>query len=132
MPVGSRGLEPSSRLIDLDKKLVRIRGYMAHQELPTPGVFILAPLPVELGDADDSLSDDLPPAVVFVHFDGPAQSKAAGLLQITGTLSVGPRDEADGHVSQVRAYLDASQLAAAVVPFSPTTEAPQQAPGQSP
>jgi hypothetical protein len=132
MPVGSRGLEPSSRLIDLDEKLIRIRGYMAHQELPTPGVFILSPLPVELGDADESLSDDLPPAVVFVHFDGPAHPYVAGLLQLTGTLHVGPHDEADGHVSQVRAHLDASQLAAAVAPLSPTTGAPQQAPGRSP
>ena len=132
MPIGAGGLESSARLIDLDGKLVRIRGFMAHQDVPTPGFLILSPLPVALGDADESLSDDLPPAVVFVHFDGPAQPYVPGLLQITGMLSVGAHDERDGHVSQVRLRLDAAQFAAAIVPLSPNAEVSPQAPGRSP
>lgn len=132
MPVGPQGLQPSPRLTALNGQTVRIRGYMVHQDAPSPGLFILSPLPVALGDADESLSDDLPPAVVFVHFDGPAQPYVAGLLQVTGMLSVGAHDERDGHVSQVRLRLDAAQFAAAIVPLSPNAEVSPQAPGRSP
>jgi hypothetical protein len=111
MPVGPRGLEPSAQLLALDGRTVRIRGYVVRQAERIPGLLILSPLPVELGDADESLSDDLPPAVVFVHFD-PSAHDVAGLVQVTGTLDLGPRDEADGHVSQVRLQLTAVQAAA--------------------
>ncbi|MGH9884568.1 MAG: hypothetical protein ACREBE_03515, partial [bacterium] len=60
MPVGPRGLEPSAKLLELDGKHVRMRGYMVRAETPTPGVFILSPFPVALGDEDESLADDLP------------------------------------------------------------------------
>jgi len=112
MPVGPRGLEPSARLLSLDGKTVRIRGYVVRQAEPTPGLVILSPLRVELGDADESLSDDLPPNAVFVHLDERKPADIEGLVQVTGTLSVGPRDEADGHVSQVRLSLDPAQTAA--------------------
>jgi hypothetical protein len=111
MPVGPRGLEPSPRLLALDGKTVRIRGYVVRRVEPTPETLILSPLPVQLGDADESLSDDLPPAVVYVHFDATAPA-VNGLVRVTGTLELGPRDEADGHVSQVRLRANPGQAAA--------------------
>ncbi|MGZ3238104.1 MAG: hypothetical protein ACXU8A_12085, partial [Burkholderiaceae bacterium] len=88
MPIGPRGLEPSAKLIDLSDKRVRLIGYMVRQETPTAGFFILAPLPIALGDEDESLSDDLPASTVFVHVDPPAQIVPyhAGLMHLTGTL----------------------------------------------
>ncbi len=111
MPVGSRGLEPSAQLAALDGRTVRMRGYVVRQAVPTPGVLILSPLPIELGDADESLSDDLPPAVVFVHYEA-ASLDISGVVQVTGTLELGSHEEADGHVSQVRLQLSSAQAAA--------------------
>ena len=107
-PVGRKGLEVSDKLLGLNGKHVRILGYMAKAESPTPGVFVLSPLPVELGDEDESLSDDLPPSAVFVHMDAEnlVVPNIPGLIKLTGTLSVGNQDEADGHVSIVRLHLD--------------------------
>lgn len=107
LPIGPRGLTPTAKLLSLNGKRVRIVGYMARQEVPVPGLFILSPLPVLMGDADDSLADDLPASAVFVHVDGGvALPHVDGLLRLTGTLSVGALDEADGHVSAVRLQLD--------------------------
>jgi hypothetical protein len=109
LPVGPRGLEPTEKLISLAGKGVRIVGFMAHHETPMADTFILSPVPVTLGDEDESLADDLPVSVIFVHS---AQSEGRtfpfypGLLRLTGTLSVGAQEEADGHVSTVRLQLD--------------------------
>jgi hypothetical protein len=112
LPIGPKGLEPTQKLLDLNGKAVRIRGYMAQQEVPTPGFFILSPLPVQMGDEDEKLVDDLPPAVVFVHLAGqPERSLPAvpGIVQATGVLSLGAQDEPDGHVSHVRLTVDATR-----------------------
>ena len=83
---------------------------MARQSTPVPGLLVLSPLPVELGDEDESLSDDLPVTATFVHLAaGQAQVAVPylpGLLQFTGILQVGPSGEADGHVSSFRLLLD--------------------------
>ena len=124
MPIGARGLEASAKLVALAGQRVRILGYMARQALPGAGTFILAPLPVALGDEDESLSDDLPASSVFVHFNpGVDVAHFSGLLRLTGTLSLGPFDEADGHVSTVRLELDPG-VAQALAPSStgPTIE----------
>ena len=122
MPIGPRGLDPSEKLMALAGKRVRLIGYMARQETPTAGFFILAPLPVALGDQDEALSDDLPASTVFVHVAQPAQALPtdavphyAGLLRLTGILSLGPLEEADGHVSTVRLQLD-PELVQAMTP----------------
>lgn len=109
LPIGSRGLEPTEKLKSLAGKRIRMVGYMARQEVPTSGFFVLSPLPVTLGDEDESLADDLPVSVVFVHVKPPGDRPLAfspGLLRITGTLSLGAFEEADGHVSSVRLQLD--------------------------
>ncbi|HEX5357438.1 MAG TPA: hypothetical protein VFW93_14590 [Aquabacterium sp.] len=109
-PVGPKGLEPSARLLSLHGRKVRMVGYMATQEESKAGMLILAPMPVNLGDEDESLSDDLPGNAVFVHLARPYAERLVpnlqGLLQVTGTLSVGAFEEADGHVSSVRLELD--------------------------
>lgn len=110
LPVGPKGLEPSTKLLSLDGKGVRLVGYMASVELPVAGRLILAPLPVTLGDEDESLSDDLPVTAVFVHLS-PAYAERIvpnlrGLVQLVGALQLGPLDEPDGHVSSVRLMLD--------------------------
>jgi hypothetical protein len=109
LPIGPRGLEPTQKLLQLNGQRVRITGYMARQENPTAGLFILTPLPVAMGDEDDSLADDLPAAVVFVHIEPQADRivpYVSGLLKLSGTLQLGSQDEADGHVSTVRLILD--------------------------
>ena len=127
-PVGPRGLEPSARLLALDGLSVRLVGYMASAESPIPGRLILSPLPIALGDEDEPLADDLPAQAVFVHLSGPAATQTLpnyrGLLQLQGRLSVGARDEPDGHLSSVRLLLDerASQLL--LPPPSSTSRSP--------
>lgn len=122
-PVGPRGLRASGQLLALDGKPVRIVGYMAAAGLPTAGRLVLTPLPVELGDEDEHLADDLPPNVVFVHLSGPAAEQVLpnyhGLLHLTGRLAVGPVEEPDGHVSTVRLLLDPG-ASAALLPRLPT------------
>ena len=107
LPVGPRGLEPSQKLLQLDGRAVRIVGYMVDQEQMRS--FILAPLPLKLGDEDETLADDLPPGVVFVHRatgDNRGYKHIPGLLELTGVLSVGGFAEADDRVSTVRLMLD--------------------------
>jgi hypothetical protein len=106
LPVGPRGLQPSQKMLGLDGQRVRMVGYMVEQE--TPRSLILAPLPLKLGDEDESLADDLPPSVVFIHFplgENADLHHVPGLLELVGTLSIGGFPEADGRVSAVRLTL---------------------------
>ena len=109
-PVGPAGLTLTDKVKALAGQRVRIVGHMATAEEPTPGLLILSPLPVSLGDEDEKLVDDLPPSAVFVHLSAAHQHVAlpnlGGLLQLTGTLELGPQEEADGHVSHFRLRLD--------------------------
>ena len=119
LPIGPRGLEPAEKLTSLAGKRVRLIGYMARQETPTPGFFVLSPLPVSLGDEDESLADDLPASVIYVHFTAPENRPLpyySGLLRVTGTLSLGAFEESDGHVSSVRLQLDPEQTQAMAAP----------------
>ncbi len=95
LPVGPKGLEPTDKLAGLDGKRVRIVGYMVQQEPPLAGSFILSPLPVVAGDADDSFADDIPASAIFVVLPKSADTVVpplAGLIQLTGTLRVGARE----------------------------------------
>lgn len=108
-PIGPRGLEPSDKLIGLNDKRVRMLGYMAREESPTSGMFILSPLPVTMGDEDESFADDLPANAVFVHMASASQEAVPyqpGLINLTGLLQFGAQQEADGRVSTVRLLLD--------------------------
>ena len=108
MPVGPRGLTPSSKLLSLNNKLVRIVGYMAKQETPTPGLFIVTPLAVNMGDEDDKFADDMPANSIFVHVDNNEAlvHYVPGLISLIGVLSVGNVNEVDGRISYVQIKLD--------------------------
>lgn len=102
LPIGPKGLVPSPRLLQLNGRRVRMLGYRVQvaPEQALPHLLLLSPLPAQVGDEDDSLADDLPPQVVFVH--GANLPNTPGLLQVQGRLELGAKDEADGHVSAVR------------------------------
>ena len=110
LPVGPRGLVPSERLLGLAGQRVRVIGYMARQEQPSAGILIVTPLPVVLGDEDESFSDDLPASTLYVHLSGADRDRGVprmpGLLSFTGLLRVGATSEADGRMSFVRLELD--------------------------
>jgi hypothetical protein len=111
LPIGSRGLEITQRLTALDGKKVRIKGYMVQQESAKPGYFMLTPFPAKTSEDDDSMADDLPPSTVFVHvhsYAGKLIAHRPGLLEFTGHLSVGPKEESDTRVSSVRLMLDSA------------------------
>jgi hypothetical protein len=107
-PAGPRGLTMTPKLKALDGRRVRIAGYMARQEEPLRGVFILAPLPVSIAEVADGPADDLPAAHVFVR--APSSDMVApyrpGLITLVGTLSVGRAVEVGGRVSWTRLILD--------------------------
>ena len=112
MPIGPRGLQPSDKLLAQDGKHVRMVGYMVRQDGDTavPGVFVLAPLPVTLGDEDESFADDLPASVVYVHMPAATQPVdvpfVPGLMAVEGRLELGARPETDGRISYVRLALN--------------------------
>lgn len=108
-PVGERGLEFSDTLLQMNGRRVRILGYMVKQTRPSPGIAILAPFNFTTNEAEYSLADDIPPAVVFVEvpeYADIAVPHTRGPLLLTGTLEVGRREERDGRVSLVRLRLD--------------------------
>lgn len=96
MPVGPRGLEVGDALLALQGKRVRIVGFMVQQATPVPGRFLLSPLPAAIGDDDEGLADDVPPALLEVALATPEATVVhmTGLLQISGTLELGPHASA--------------------------------------
>jgi hypothetical protein len=132
LPIGPRGLEPSAKLLALDGSSVRMLGYMARQdgETAVPGLFIVAPVPVTLGDEDESFADDLPASVLYVHLNAAEHQgyvqHMAGLLAVRGRLELGAQAEVDGRISFVRLLLDGEPvrvdaLPVAAAPASPST-----------
>ena len=108
-PVGPYGLQLTETLRQLDGKKVRILGYMARQELPVPGMFLFNAIPVRLNEEHYGLADDLPAATLFVSVPKDRDQVVrhrTELMLLTGTLSVGNREEADGRISTVRMALD--------------------------
>lgn len=109
MPIGPLGLEPTEKLLSLNGQRIRLVGYVVREEDRLPGRFLLSPLPVSLGDEDESLADDLPPTTVFVHLQGVKERSVPyldGLVKLTGTLEIGAREEGGGRVSTLRLLLD--------------------------
>lgn len=107
--VGDRGLPVSDKAKSLDGKRVRILGHVVRREDNTSG-FLLAPLPLQLHDEHYGLADDLPPTTVFVSAAPKSKNVVAykrGLVLVTGTFSVGNREEPDGRISTFRIEADA-------------------------
>jgi hypothetical protein len=110
-PVGPLGLEAGARLAELDGKRVRLVGYMVQQEQPGTGAFVLSPLPLTLGSADEGLADEMPPTALLVQLPESARFSPAhmpGLIQVTGRLQVGRVESAaiPGRVFPARVELD--------------------------
>ncbi len=107
-PIGPRGLEPSARLLASADSRVELSGFVARGA--EPGLAILAPVPVVLGDEDEGLADDLPAAVAYLHWTTPdvaaAIAACVGAMRVVGRLELGRRPEADGRSSFVRLLAD--------------------------
>ena len=113
-PVGPRGLEPGARLLALAGERVEIAGYLVRRSDPS-GPLIVAPVPVVIGDEDESFADDLPAGVAYLH---PVDARTAevlqvcrGVLRVRGRLDIGRMAEDDGRQSFVRLHADAAQCA---------------------
>ena len=114
-PIGERGLTLTDKLRSLDGRRVRILGYMARQEQPVPGMFLFSAIPVRLNEEHYGLADDLPAATLFVFMPRNRDQvvpHAPGLMLLTGTLSVGNHEEADGRISTARLALEMPEPAA--------------------
>ena len=108
-PIGPRGLEYTEKLRSLEGRRIRILGYMARQTKLADRCFLFAPLPLTLNEIEYGHADDLPATTmhVFTTEDSPAQTPyTPGLMLLTGKLSLGNRQEADGRTSTVRLFLD--------------------------
>ena len=109
-PIGPRGLEYTDALRRLDAGRVCIEGYMVRQCEPTVGMFLLSPVPVTLHEHEYGLCDDLPASTLHVLLPRSSASRRPAFtpvrLQLTGTLRVGSREEADGRISVARLELD--------------------------
>lgn len=110
LPAGPKGFEPTDKLVALDGKRVRVVGYMVQQDPLPKGAFLLSPLPVLLGDEDESLADDLPATTLRIDLGKSrdlAVPRLTGLIQVTGTLHVGMRaDPASGRSTSAQLVLD--------------------------
>ena len=113
-PIGPRGLEPGARLLALAGSRVELAGYLVQRSDPS-GPLIVAPVPVVLGDEDESYADDLPAGVAYLH---PLDARTAevlqacrGALRVRGRLDIGRLAEDDGRMSFVRLQADAAQCA---------------------
>ncbi|HTD64995.1 MAG TPA: hypothetical protein VK846_00490 [Candidatus Limnocylindria bacterium] len=113
-PIGPRGLEYTDKVRALAGKKVRLLAYMARQSEPQPGMFLLAPVPLRLNEHEYGLAEDMP--ATLVHAFPTTETTAIvpftpGLLLLTGTLAIGPRQEVDGRISSVRLELDPPPVA---------------------
>lgn len=112
LPAGPYGLEPSEKLLAAKDRRVRVKGYMVKEEEPTPGLFMLALVPVSIPEKEDGPSDDLPGSTLFVHLPpedaGKVLAYRPGLWELVGTLKLGGQEEANGRVSYARLMLEQS------------------------
>ena len=121
-PIGARGLTFTDKLRRLEGNRVRVLGYMVRQGKSSPGTFLLAPIPVQLDEDHYGLADDLPAATLYVSVAGHQEqmiSYTPRPMLLTGILSLGNREEPDGHISAVRLVLDAP-VSGARTEFSPS------------
>ena len=105
---GTGSLKPTTRLLSLNGKRVRLVGFMAQMEQPPLGGFYLCPRPITC-DEEGAGTADLPAESVLVIMraqNGKVVSFRPGVLEATGILEVGNREDADGRVSFVRLVLD--------------------------
>ena len=144
MPIGRFGLELTEKLIALDGKKVRMLGHMvreaeekhehghgeSHGEekgemKPTLDRYMFTQHPAYVNTAHYCLAEDLPPQVVFVTLDKPTGQTVpyvSGALVVTGTLSLGQRQEPEGRNSLVRLQMSEPAISAALLESGQTTD----------
>lgn len=108
-PAGPKGLEYSPEARALDGKKVRLAGSMVRHLHEDAAVFILTDQPMTLNVAEYGLADSLPPNAVHVILPilpGMAPDWVRQPLVVYGTLDLGPREEKDGRISQIRLHAD--------------------------
>ncbi|MDB6069424.1 MAG: hypothetical protein JWL81_595 [Verrucomicrobiales bacterium] len=109
LPAGPKGLEYSAVARGFDGKKVRLAGSMVRHLHEDASLFILADQPMSLNVAEYGLADSLPPNAVHVILPvlpGMAPDWVRQPMVIYGTLELGPREEKDGRISQVRLHAD--------------------------
>lgn len=154
VPVGPRGLELTDKIKSLDGKRVRILGFQVVEavsvcnadpraslpaarakamiEASVPGRMLLTATQQVMDFNHYGLCDDLPPQVLFVtvpEYFGQPVPHTPGPMLLTGTLSVGNKQEPDGRISVVRLTLDPRAKAVDAQP-SPTLP-PEAAPAST-
>lgn len=131
MPVGPKGLEPTDAALALAGKRVRLVGYAVEQE-GGASTLLLSPLPLMIGDEDEGLADDVPPTAVAVHSASKrALPKVSGLVEVTGVLEFGARqDAATGRITAIHIAAEPKAVkplrtprAAAAKPAAPPAKA---------
>jgi hypothetical protein len=101
-------LTPAARQLSLNGQRVRLVGFMAEVETPSPGSFYLCPHPVRLGE-EGAGTGDLPPDAVRVGmpaWEGRVVPFIRHRVQVTGILDVGYREGARGEASWIRLTAD--------------------------
>ena len=108
-PAGPKGLEYTGEARALDGKKVRMTGYMVRHWHEDASVFLFTEHPRVLNVAEYGLADDLPPEAVHVIQEvlpGRAPDWVRQQLVVYGRMELGPRQEQDGRVSQVRLHAE--------------------------
>ena len=108
-PAGPKGLEYTEEARGLDGKKVRLGGYMVRHWHEDAAVFLFTEHPRVLNMAEYGLADDLPPEAVHVILPvlpGHAPDCVRQRIEVYGRLELGPRQERDSRVSQVRIYAE--------------------------
>jgi hypothetical protein len=107
MPIGPKGLEVSEKVLNGQK--IRLTGYMVQNELPTQGVFMLSPRPIQLSEHADGDANDLPAAVCLVYLDDRQKNwvvpHIAGPLTVEGQFTFKRIEASDGSVAWFHLYL---------------------------
>jgi len=109
VPAGPKGLEFSPVAKALEGKKVRISGRMVRHAHDDAAIFLLTTFPLALNMVENGLADDLPQNAVHVILPvlpGMAPDWVRQPLVVYGTLSLGPRQELDGRISEVRLAAD--------------------------
>ena len=104
-------LEPSAKLLRLNRKRVCLVGYMAQMEEAPKGAFYLCKHKTFCDEGGAGIGDIGPESVRVVVRSAKNRSLpfTPRLLKVTGILEVGTKTEENGQVSTIRLILDRPQ-----------------------
>lgn len=109
LPIGPKGLEVSDKVLKASGQKVQLTGYMVKSEVPTPGVFMLAPRPVQMSEHADGDANDLPASVCWVYLDDRQKNwvvpHVPGRLTVEGQFTFKRIEAADGSVAWFHLHL---------------------------